>query len=107
MNKRESPSPKDVLCQVEISPFDSGEEDKNVKSLQTDRWTNDKQSEKLPWAFSSGELKTCITEICKGNRTLISQISQACKNISQHQIKMLYTIWAENAQNMTMQNSPD
>ena len=38
-------------------PSSSGEEDENVKSLQTDRQTGDRWSEKLTWAFSSGELK--------------------------------------------------
>ena len=39
-------------------PSGSGEEDENVKSLQTDRQTtHDRWSEKLTWAFSSGELK--------------------------------------------------
>ena len=50
-------------------PSGSGEEDENVKSLQTDRrtdrrtdrqTTDDRWSEKLTWAFSSGELKTEI-----------------------------------------------
>ena len=44
-------------------PSGSGEEDENVKSLQTDgrtdrETTDDRWSEKLTWAFSSGELKT-------------------------------------------------
>ena len=40
-------------------PSGSGEEDENVKSLQTDGQTDEQQgSEKLIWAFSSGELKT-------------------------------------------------
>ena len=45
-------------------PSGSGEEDGNLKGLQTDRQKddrqtmNDKWSEKLTWAFSSGELKT-------------------------------------------------
>ena len=44
-------------------PSGSGEEDENVKSLQTDRRTDrqrtdERWSEKLTWAFSSGELKT-------------------------------------------------
>ena len=38
-------------------PSGCGEEDENVKSLQTDRQTDDRWSEKLTWAFSSGELK--------------------------------------------------
>ena len=47
-------------------PSGSGEEDENVKSLQTDgqtdrrtdrQTTDDRWSEKLTWAFSSGELK--------------------------------------------------
>ena len=50
----------------------SGEEDENVKSLQTDRrtdgqtdrqTTDDRWSEQLTWAFSSGELKTCNQSI--------------------------------------------
>ena len=37
-------------------PSGSREEDENVKSLQTDRQTtDDRWSEKLTWAFSSGE----------------------------------------------------
>ena len=36
MNKLESPSPKDALCQVLV---EIGEEDENVKSSQTDRQT--------------------------------------------------------------------
>ena len=48
------------------SPGGSGEEDENVKSLQTDgrtdRQTPDNRwSEKLTWAFSSGELKNCTS----------------------------------------------
>ena len=39
-------------------PSGSWEEDENVKSLQTDgRTTDNRRSEKLTWAFSSGELK--------------------------------------------------
>ena len=40
-------------------PSGSGEEDENVKSLQTNdrQTTDDRWSEKLTWAFSSGELK--------------------------------------------------
>ena len=47
-------------------PCGSGEEDENVKSLQTDgqtdrrtdrQTTDERWSEKLTWAFSSGELK--------------------------------------------------
>ena len=37
----ESPSPKDTLCQFWLNkPSGSGEEDENVKSLQTDRQTD-------------------------------------------------------------------
>ena len=131
LNKLESPSPKDTLCQVWLKlaqwfwrrrffyfvnvfslfrnylpfekagpfiwtnlnplhpgmlcakfgwnwPIGSGEEDENVKSLQTDRQTDrqtdgrtdgrtdrqttdDRWSEKLTWAFSSDELKTLIS----------------------------------------------
>ena len=38
LKKLEFPSPKDALCQVWFSG--SGEEDENVKSLQTDRQTD-------------------------------------------------------------------
>ena len=59
LNKRESPSPKYALCQV-------GLVDENVKSLRQrqqprrrQRLTTDKfWSEKLTWAFGSGDLKT-------------------------------------------------
>ena len=43
-------------------PSGSGEEDENVKSLQTDGRTDDRWSEKLTWTFSSGELK-CFTGV--------------------------------------------
>ena len=63
LNKLESPSPKNALCQVwlklaqwfwrrrwKCEKFTDG---------QTDRQTTDNRwSEKLTWAFSSGELKT-------------------------------------------------
>ena len=50
-------------------PSGSEEEDENVKSLQTDKQTDgrtdrqttdDRWSEKLTWAFSSGELKKTV-----------------------------------------------
>ena len=59
LNKFESPL-KNALCLVWL------EKDENVKSLQTDgrtdgrtdgQTTDDRWSEKLTWAFSSGELK--------------------------------------------------
>ena len=41
MKKLESPSPKDALCKFGWNwPSGSGEEDENVKSLQTDRQTD-------------------------------------------------------------------
>ena len=41
LNKFKSHSPKDALCQVWLNwPTGSGEEDDNVKSLQTDRQTD-------------------------------------------------------------------
>ena len=70
LNKLESPSPKDALCQVwlklaqwfwrrrwKCEKFTDG---------QTDRWTDrqttdDRWSEKLTWAFSSGELTLKMT----------------------------------------------
>ena len=65
LNKLEFPSPKDELCQVWLKldgwnwPSGSGKEDENEKSLQQrQRQTTDKfWSEKLTWAFGSGELK--------------------------------------------------
>ena len=43
-------------------PFGSYGEDDNVKNLQKDRrTTDDRWSKKLTWAFSSCELKTCMT----------------------------------------------
>ena len=59
LNKLEYPLPKDTLWAIGWNWLrGSREEDKNVKSLQTDRWTTDnKRSEKLTRAFSSGELK--------------------------------------------------
>ena len=46
-----------VLSLVEIGSG-SGQKGENVKSLETDRQTKDaRRSEKLAWAFSSGELK--------------------------------------------------
>ena len=47
LNKFESPSPKDALCQVWLKP-----------SLRL-RWAK-KWSEKLTWDFSSGQLKSYI-----------------------------------------------
>ena len=71
LNKLEYPSPKDALCQFGWnwpSTRGSGEEDENVKSLQTEgqtdrQTTDDRWSEKLTWAFSSGELKSLKTGI--------------------------------------------
>ena len=41
-------SPKDALCQVWLKMAGGlGEDVDNVKSLQTDIWTDDRQSEKL------------------------------------------------------------
>ena len=42
---------------IEITKDGSGKEDKNVESLRTDGQTNDGLSEKLIYAFSTGELK--------------------------------------------------
>ena len=50
------PSTKDALCQVCYWSSGSGEEDENVKQLQCT--THKFISEKLTWAYGSGELKT-------------------------------------------------
>ena len=70
LKKLESPSPKDALCQVwlklvqwfwrrrwKCEKFIDGQTDRRT-DRQTDRQkTDDRWSEKLTWAFSSGELK--------------------------------------------------
>ena len=63
LNKLESPSPKDAFCQVDWNCLSgNGEEVENRISLdgRTDsggrRTTDDRRSEKLTWAVSSGEL---------------------------------------------------
>ena len=67
LNKLESPLPKLCAKLGWNRPSSSGEEDEDVKSLRQQRqrrrqqqrqWTTDKfWSEKLTWAFGSGELK--------------------------------------------------
>ena len=71
LNKLESPPPKDVLCQVwlklaqwfwrrrwKCEKFTDRQTDGRTNG-RTDRQTpDDRWSEKLTWAFSSGELKT-------------------------------------------------
>ena len=52
LNKLESTSPKDALCQVWLK-FEKCEK-------FTDRRTDDMRSENLTWAFSPGELKITI-----------------------------------------------
>ena len=68
LNKLESPLPKDALFGWN-RPSGSWEEVENRKSLQmdgqTDRQTMDeRRSEKLTWAFSSGELKSSNVFSC-------------------------------------------
>jgi hypothetical protein len=65
LNKFESPPPKDDLCQVWLKlVWWFWRRSRKCKSLQTDGQTVDNgQSEKLTWAFSSGELKT-VPDIC-------------------------------------------
>jgi hypothetical protein len=60
LNKLESPPPKDGLCQVWLKLARwFWRRSRKCKSLQTDRRTTDNRwSEKLTWAFSSGELKS-------------------------------------------------
>ena len=53
LNKLESPSPKDALCQVWLK-LAQWFWRRRWKSLQT----NDRQSEKITWMFSSGKLKS-------------------------------------------------
>ena len=71
LNKLESPSPKEALCQVWLK----GEGDENVKSLrqrQQQRRTTDKfWSEKVTWAFGWGELKR--TENCINTHSALLQ----------------------------------
>ena len=65
-NKLESPSPKDALCQVWLKLAQwFWRRWRNVESLQTDgRTTDNRQSEKFTWAFSSGKLKTTTKASC-------------------------------------------
>jgi hypothetical protein len=60
LNKLESPSLKDDLCQVWLKLAQwFWRRSQKCKSLQRDRRTDDgqKRSEQLTWGFSSGELK--------------------------------------------------
>jgi hypothetical protein len=66
LNNLESPPPKDDLCQIWLKLvqwFWRGS--RKCKSLKTDgqtdrRMTDSRRSEKLTWAFSSGELKIYV-----------------------------------------------
>ena len=63
LNKLESPSPKDALCQVWLNLaqwfWRRRWKCEKFTDRRTDRQTtDDRWSEKLTWAFSSGELKT-------------------------------------------------
>ena len=55
LQKLESPFPKDAKFGWNW-PSGSGEEDENVKSLQTDRRTDNTRSEKLRWANNTIDL---------------------------------------------------
>jgi hypothetical protein len=58
LNKLESPFPKDDLCQVWLSSGSGEEGEKSLTDSQMDRQTMDnRRSEKLTLAFSSGEIK--------------------------------------------------
>ena len=107
LNKLIYPSPKDDLCQVwlklarwfwrrrwKCEMFTDGQTDRRTDrqtetDRQTDRQTNDRWSEKLTWAFSSGELK--------GKRSLFNTFcynlqSQTCKYFSRS-YKEFYYYW--------------
>ena len=62
LNKLESPSPKDAVCQVWLKLAQWFWRRRWKCEKFTDRWTvglttDDRWSEKFTWAFSSGELK--------------------------------------------------
>ena len=64
LNKHESSSPKDALCQVWLKLAQwfwrrRGKGESLQTDIRKDRWraTDDRRSEKLTWSFSSGELK--------------------------------------------------
>ena len=64
LNKHESPSPKDALCQVWLKLAQWFLRIRWKYNKFTDRWTDGRttdtrqSAEKLTWAFSLGELKT-------------------------------------------------
>ena len=104
LNKLESPSPKNALCQVWLKlASGSWEEDENVKSLQTDGRTTDiRRSEKLTWAFSSGEIKTTRKKVSVGALGLLSsftcawarKLSSIYKNTTQaHWVSSTWLRW--------------
>ena len=72
LNKLESPSPGNTLCQVWLKLAQWFWRRRWKCEKFTDRWaeTDDRWSEKLTWAFSSGELKmkTTIFKIHNLNR---------------------------------------
>ena len=88
-------------------PSGSGEEDENVKSLwqrqwpqQQRRWTMDKfWSEKLTWAFGSGELKshnytsTLVTKIVEVVSPFVSSFVKIEIPFTQFQLKIPWWFW--------------
>ena len=63
LNKLESPSPKDALCKVWLKLAQWFLRRRWKCEKFTDGQTDDRRSEKLTWAFSSHELKSCPTTI--------------------------------------------
>jgi hypothetical protein len=74
LNILESPSPKDDLCQVWLKLVQwFWIKSRKCKSLQTDRQMDpdNEWSEKLTWAFSSGELKNKNKKQNKKGKSII------------------------------------
>ena len=103
-NKLESPSPKDALCQVWLKLAQWFWRRRSLWQLQwpqqQQRWTTDKfWSEKLTWAFGSGELKihnytrTLVTKIIEVVSTFVSSFVKIEIPFTQFQLKMPWWFW--------------